>query len=64
MTTDRLKYLAPICQNAFLEKCSSRLVAFKDMDIFHLTLAKNRTSNKYTEAILHSLVLLWSSLFC
>lgn len=38
MTTDGLKYLAPFCQNAFFEKFSSRAVAFKDMDIFHLTL--------------------------
>lgn len=60
MTADRLRYLAPICQNAFIENFSSRLVAFKDINIFHLTLANNRTSNKYIKAILHSLVLLWS----
>lgn len=37
MTSDGLEYLAPFGHNAFLERFSSRAVAFKDMDVFHVT---------------------------
>lgn len=38
MTTDGLKYLAPLCPIACFEMFSRLVVAFKDVDSFHLTL--------------------------
>lgn len=36
--TGQARYLGSLCQNVLFEKFSSREVAFKDLDIFHLTL--------------------------
>lgn len=57
MTTDGLKYLAPFClkkRNFQSGSCFQRHGYFPS----DFTLAKNRTSNKYTKAIQRSLVLL------
>lgn len=56
MTTDGLKYLGPFCLNYFFENVSSRVVAFKDMDIFHLTLNSLRIEPQINILKLYSIL--------
>ena len=56
MTTDGLKYFGPFCLNYFFENVSSCVVAFKDMDIFHLMLNSLRIEPQINILKLYSIL--------